>query len=60
MKDHLKIRFHDSNDKEKTAAYLCDLIVDMLLEKTDENPKIFFEIASSIVEGEKFENSSLL
>ncbi len=60
MKEQLKIVFHNPNDKEETAIYLSNLVVDMLLKQVNENPKQFFELVSSLIDGGESEGSSIL
>jgi len=60
MKEPLEVSFYDMNEEEETALYLCDLIVDMLLRRFEEDPKEFHEILTAVINGEKIENSSLL
>jgi nitrogen regulatory protein PII-like uncharacterized protein len=60
MKEQLEVKFHDVNDKEETAVLLCDLIVDMLVTKVEENPKKYYELILAIMNGDEIEDGSLL
>ncbi len=60
MKGHLKIVFHNPNTQEKTAEYIWDILVDMLIDKVNENPEMIFEMTSLLIGGDESENSSLL
>lgn len=60
MKEPLKIEFHNPNDEEETALYLWDILMDMLVERIEENPERFFNFASSLIDGGEIEDSSLL
>ncbi len=60
MKRQLKVKFHNTNEKEETEFCLCDLFVDMLVARVQENPKKIYEMISDIMNGDKIEDSSLL
>lgn len=60
MKGQLDFVFHNPNDEGETAKYLCDLLVDMLLDSLEENPNIFFEFASLVIDGGNNEDCSIL
>lgn len=60
MKEQLKVVFHDPNDKEETAYYLSNLLVDMLLDLAIENPHEFSDFVVSLLEDEEIESGSIL
>lgn len=60
MKGQPKIVFHNPNTQEETAKYLCNILVDMLIEIVEENPEKVFEKLSSLIDGGEIENSSIL
>ena len=60
MKEQLKILLHNPNDKQETAIYLSSLVADMLIKQVNENPKQFFELVSSLIDGGESEGSSIL
>ncbi len=60
MKKQLKVKVCNINEESEFAIYLCDLVVDVLLEKVRENPKEFIDKILFLEGEEKIEDSSLL